>query len=108
MFYNIKSLLKVFLAGVPQGSALRPLLLIIFINDAPKIKNVGESIFADDKLLYSASYRISEIVNRLQQALMVQKRFFHKWKIKLNLAKTELIVFTKRSPNLSCNVYDSK
>lgn len=101
VFLNgFKSLIRKLLAGVPQGSVLGPILFLIFINDAPKIKGVDDSIFADDKLMYTASYRISAIVKRLRQALKVNKRYYHKWKIKLNDSKTEIIIFTKRRPTL--------
>lgn len=92
------------LAGVPQGSVLGPLLFIVFINDAPKLSNVDESIFADDKLLSTSSYRISAITKRLQQAFNVHKRYFSKWKIKMNKDKTEAILFTKRRPLLNSQV----
>ena len=57
---------------------------------------VDESIFADDKMLYTSSYRISAIVKRLQKAFDSNRKFYHKWKIKLNDGKTEAIIFTKR------------
>lgn len=101
---NEKSDLWKMLAGVPQGSVLGPLLFLIFINDAPKIKDVKESIYADDKLMFTASYRISAIIKRLQQAFIANKRFFHKWKIKINPIKTEAIIFTKRRPVFEGNV----
>lgn len=89
------------LARVPQGSVLGPLLLIIFINDAPKIKDVKESIFADDKLMYTSSFRIGAICKRLQRAFDANKRYFHKWKIRLNNSKSEAIIFTRRRPALT-------
>jgi hypothetical protein len=95
---NVRSRPYKLFAGVPQGSVLGPLLFILFINDAPRITDVDESIFADDKLIYTASFRISAIKNRLQKALAQNKRFFHKWKIKINEKKTEAILFTKRRP----------
>ena len=101
---NVTSSLLKLLAGVPQGSVLGPLLFLIFINDAPKVRKVDESIFADDKLFYAASYRISAIVKRLQHALEVNKRYFHKWKIKINDSKTEAILFTKRRPKIFDNI----
>lgn len=89
------------MSGVPQGSVLGPILFIVFINDAPKIRGVDVSLFADDKLLYTMSYKVSAIVKRLQLAYDRHKRYFHRWKIKLNEAKTEAIIFTKRRPKIS-------
>ena len=68
---------------------------------------VDESIFADDKLLLSSSYRISAIAKRLQLALSAHRRYFHRWKLKLNMKKTEAILFTKRRPNINVSIrYD--
>lgn len=105
MLNNVISKLFRLLAGVPQGSVLGPLLFLIFINDAPKVSKVDESIFADDKLFFASSFRISAIAKRLQQAWAVNKRYFHKWKIKINDSKTEAILFTKRRPLISDYVY---
>lgn len=63
-----------------------------------------ESVFADDKLLYSSSFKISAIVKRLQHALFVHRRYFHRWKIKINMRKTEAIIFTNRRPELNINI----
>lgn len=92
------------LAGVPQGSVLGPILFIIFTNDAPTTKDVDASLFADDKLMFTSSYRVTAIVNRLQKALDKNRRYFHRWKIKLNENKTEAIIFTKRRPDLNVNI----
>ena len=91
-------------SGVPQGSVLGPILFIIFINDAPMLKNVDVSLFADDKLIFTASHLIRTIMGRLQKALDKNRKYFHKWKIKLNDGKTEAIIFTKRRPEFGSNV----
>lgn len=102
---STKSKLVDLLAGVPQGSVLGPLLYLIFTNDAPKIKGVDESLFADDKLLLASSFRTSAIAKKLKLAYDANKRYFNKWKTKINDGKTEAIIFTKRRPVISDNVF---
>lgn len=100
---GIISKICILLAGVPQGSVLGPILFIIFTNDAPMIKDVEVSLFADDKLMFTASKLLRAIVNRLQKALDRNRKYFFKWKLKLNEAKTEAIIFTRR-PEINVNI----
>lgn len=67
-------------------------------------KNVNLSLFADDKLLFSSSRLVKTVINRLQKALDKNRKYFHKWKTKLNQGKIEAIIFSKRRPNIRNNV----
>lgn len=89
---------KTIAAGVPQGSVMGPILFNYFINSAPWVKKVEEGVFAYDKVLSTSSDRIGAIINRLNQAAQKIHKYFNKWKIKLNIYKTEVIIFTKRRP----------
>lgn len=101
---NVLSLILMITAGVPQGSVLGPILYNFYINDAPKAKWVEECDYADDKAYITSSYRISAIVNRLNKAVKLIFKYYNKWKIKINVRKTEAIIFTKRRPIINCSV----
>ena len=85
-------------AGVPQGSILGPKLFLLYINDIPRNKNTSLAIFADDSALFTSSYRIDTIINRLEKTSLKIIKFFTKWKLKNNKEKTEAIIFTRRRP----------
>lgn len=97
---NVKSRIVSVVAGVPQGSVLGPQLYNLYINDLPTTKDVEISLFADDTGLYTSSYKVSAIKNKLQNASKKIVKFFNKWKTTVNIEKTETIIFTKRRPKL--------
>ena len=80
------------LAGVPQGSNLRPLLFLIYINDI--VKNLGCSIrlFADDTSLYiivdspdGAAYHLNVDLNTIST-----------WADAYNTGKTLSMIFSRK------------
>lgn len=80
-------------AGLPQGSVLSPILYNIFIADFPPIKDVQSAFYADDTAIFASANRTKTICSRLQKAVNVIGDYFAKWKIKINSAKTQAIVF---------------
>ena len=88
--------------GVPQGSVLGPLLFILYIR---KLSNILDSlelkhhIYADDTQLYVhfKENELDQTKARIEQALYQVKIWLSSMSLKLNVEKTNLMVFSPRS-----------
>jgi hypothetical protein len=85
-------------AGLPQGAALSPILFTYYISDIPRLQHIHMALYADDTALLTQSWRVDTVARRLTSAITHLKKYFDRWRLKLNTAKTEAILFTKRRP----------
>jgi len=83
-----------FLAGVPQGSVLGPLLYLINTADLPTLANSTTATFADDTAILTvhegpkiAEHRLQMHVNKIQSWLKT-------WRMKAKEAKSVQVTFT--------------
>ena len=80
--------------GVPQGSIFGPLLLILYVNDLPKVSNKFVSIlFADDTTILFDRNKIHSIVTPLNYELDKLVIWLNANKLSINVSKTHYIVF---------------
>jgi hypothetical protein len=92
--------------GTRQGCNLSPLLFNIYINELPELflkskcdpieigyKKYNALLYADDLAILSKS---SE---GLQRALDVLHTFCNRWKLKININKTKVIIFNAKKTN---------
>ena len=80
--------------GEPQGSVLRPLLFLIYINDLPNALVYSDAfIFADDTALLYSDKNLKRIRKRLNIDLKLLVHWLHTNKIGLIVDKTEAILF---------------
>ena len=84
-------------AGLPQGAVLST-LFTLYIADIPHPPDTQLALYADDVAILSQSWRPETITHRLNSAMSQLLRYFNKWKLWVNVSKTELILFTKRRP----------
>ena len=89
-------------AGVPQGSILGPLLYNIYTSVIPPLPGGGVlSQFADDTAIMYKGRIIRALTRRLQGGLDALNEYYTSWKIVINVAKTQVILFPhSRSPRL--------
>lgn len=88
-------------AGVPQGGVLSAILYIIFVADMPSpiphLIPIRRLQYADDMIIYIATKHLVLGQNRINTYIAEIKRFYDKWKIRINPQKSEAIVF--KGPN---------
>ena len=82
------------LFGVPQGSVLRPILFLIFINDLPDNIRSSVRLFADDCALYRNIHSIQDCFI-LQEDLTSLGQWEADWQMKFNVAKCHSMRVTR-------------
>jgi hypothetical protein len=83
--------------GVPQGSVLGTLLLIIYINDmADKLVSLSR-LFADDTSFGYSNQDTRQLKNVIDHDLNEIDIWSKKWLMSFNPDKTEIMIFSNRS-----------
>ncbi|GBO38131.1 RNA-directed DNA polymerase from mobile element jockey [Araneus ventricosus] len=82
-------------AGVAQGSKIGPILFSLYINDIPRQFNTMLCMYADDTAILARNKNPKFINLALNRHLKTLEDWFAKWKIEINVSKTEAILFSK-------------
>lgn len=81
-----------FISGIPQGSILGPILVIIFINDLPGVVGSVCRLFADDCKLYR---NIASVVDQeeLQEDILSLCEWSKDWLLSFNVKKCKVVSY---------------
>ena len=83
--------------GVPQGSILGPLLFLIYINDLPNcLPAAAPRMFADDTNITLSAKTLTDLQQALTRELSNLSCWLKANKLRLNVAKTELMIIGSR------------
>ena len=86
-------------SGVPQGSILRPLLFLIYINDLSYDIKSKCKLFADDTSLFSVAHDIDTSANNHNHDLEKISKWAFQWKMKFNpnpAKQVQEIIFNRK------------
>ena len=90
---NTSSSLMRVKAGIPQGSVLGPLLILVYINDIAESILVLTRLFADVSSLFYSAATIKDIESLINHDLSILVSWAAQWLIHFNPFKTEVMLF---------------
>ena len=93
VYDGVLSAVEPITCGVPQGSALGPLLFLIYINSLPECIKYGEiNMFADDTALFFTGKDSIEIERNLNADLKLISQWLENNGLVINPTKTEFMI----------------
>ena len=84
--------------GVPQGSALGPILFTLYTNDLPTKQDprLYYGLFADDTAIAATSNREEHAIKLLQEQMDETTKYLKDWGLTINADKTQTILFNRK------------
>ena len=89
---NYRSSLRTVTCGLSQGSALGPLLFLVYVNDLLSSSNFKTTLFVDDTLLQLSDCNIKKLEKRVNNELNKINVWLRNNEISLNISKSNYML----------------
>ena len=86
-------------SGVPQGSVLRPLLSLLFINDVSNFttEGCGLNMYAEDVIIYTSAETSDELQMKLQSCVDNVHQWYNMNRLTVNKKKSAVMVIGSKA-----------
>ena len=82
--------------GLPQGAVISPILFNLYVKDLFEEVHANKCKFADDSTLWNTGTNLVKVTADTQSNLEVVENWSKKWRININVDKTEYCIFSRQ------------